>query len=258
MEGAGTLTAYWWNDLQSRPAWQQMAIDRALVDHASAHGTTVYRLYRWTGDTVSFGANEAARRTWDRERLERSKLPCVRRPTGGRGVWHDAADLTYAVTAPLAAFGDLRLAYRLIHERLAGAFRELALEASVAPASRRLVTLEPGACFDVAVGGEVLVSGRKTIGSAQALFGSSFLQHGAIARADRRSALARFRLASPPEAIAVQASDLPALDELGPAILAAWQAAGAVPAPASLTAWAAQASESYEARFDDPEWTWRR
>ena len=205
---------------ESRPAWQQMAIDRALVDHASAHGTTVYRLYRWTGDTVSFGANEAARRTWDRERLERAQLPCVRRPTGGRGVWHDAADLTYAVTAPLAAFGDLRLAYRLIHERLASAFRELALDASVAPAGRRPVTLEPGACFDVAVGGEVLVAGRKTIGSAQALFGTSFLQHGAIARADRRSALARFRLASPPEESPVPVSDLPAPDELGPAILA--------------------------------------
>ncbi|HEY8062870.1 MAG TPA: hypothetical protein VID74_08735 [Gemmatimonadales bacterium] len=258
MEGAGTLTAFWWDDVQSRPAWQQMAIDRALVDHASVHGTTVYRLYRWTGDTVSFGANEAARRTWDRERLERAELPCVRRPTGGRGVWHDAADLTYAVTAPLAAFGDLRLAYRLIHERLAGAFRGLSLDASVAAAGRRPATLEPGACFDSAVGGEVLVAGRKTIGSAQALFGASFLQHGAIARADRRRALARFRLASPPEASPGPVSELPALDELGPAILAAWQAAGAVPAPATLTAWADEASQAYQPRFHDPEWTWRR
>lgn len=244
--------------MQSRPAWQQMAIDRALVDHASAHGTTVYRLYRWRADTVSFGANEAARRTWDRERLERAELPCVRRPTGGRGVWHDAADLTYAVTAPLTAFGDLRLAYRLIHERLASAFRELALDASVAVTGRRPVTLEPGACFDVAVGGEVLVAGRKAIGSAQALFGTSFLQHGAIARADRRSALARFRLASRPEESPVPDSDLPGLEELRPAILEAWQAAGAVLAPASLTAWATEASETYRARFDDPEWTWRR
>jgi lipoate-protein ligase A len=258
VEGAATLKVFWWDDVVSRPAWQQMAIDRALVDHASAHDTIVYRLYRWTGDTVSFGANEAARRTWDRERLERAQLPCVRRPTGGRGVWHDAADLTYAVTAPLAAFGDLRLAYRLIHDRLAGAFRELALNASVAPAGHRPATLEPGACFDIAVGGEVLVAGRKTIGSAQALFGTSFLQHGAIARADRRSSLARFRLAVPPEVRAVPVSELPAADELGPAILAGWRAAGAAPVPASLVAWADEASRTYRTRYDDPAWTWRR
>jgi lipoate-protein ligase A len=258
VEGAATLTAFWWDDGVARPAWQQMAIDRVLVDHASAHGTTVYRLYRWVADTVSFGANEAARRTWDRDRLERAQLPCVRRPTGGRGVWHDATDLTYAVTAPLAAFGDLRLAYRLIHDQLATAFRELAIDASVAAAGRRPVTLEPGACFDIAVGGEVLVAGRKTIGSAQALFGTSFLQHGAIARTERRGSLARFRLVSSPEASPVPVSELPALDALGPAIVAAWRAAGAVPAPASLVAWADEASGAYRARFDDPAWTWRR
>jgi lipoate-protein ligase A len=235
-----------------------MAIDRALVDHASEHGTIVYRLYRWAGDTVSFGANEAARRTWDRERLERAQLPAVRRPTGGRGVWHDAADLTYAVTAPLAAFGDLRLAYRLIHDRLAHAFRQAGLEATVAPAGRRAATLEPGACFDVAVGGEVLVANRKTIGSAQALFGTSLLQHGAIARADRRSSLARFRLASPVDEPPVSAAELPPAAGLAATILATWRADGAAPIPAGLIDWVTAASGSYQARFDDPEWTWRR
>lgn len=258
MEGAAKLTTFWWHDVAARPAWQQMAIDRALVDHAAAHGTIVCRLYRWAGDTVSFGANEAARRTWDRNRLERAELPCVRRPTGGRGVWHDAADLTYAVTAPLAAFGDLRQAYRLIHDRLAGAFRTIGLGATVAPAGRRTVTLEPGACFDVAVGGEVLVANRKTIGSAQALFGTSLLQHGAIARADRRKSLARFRLACSPDEPAQAGSELPAADRLAEAILAAWQAGGAAPVASELVEWAVAAGESYRPRFDDPEWTWRR
>lgn len=235
-----------------------MAIDRALVDHAAAHGTAVYRLYRWSVDTVSFGANEAACRTWDRQRLERAQLPCVRRPTGGRGVWHDAADLTYAVTAPLAAFGDLRLAYRLIHERLAHAFREIGLAASVAPTGRRVATLEPGACFDAAIGGEVLVANRKTIGSAQALFGSNLLQHGAIARADRQGSLARFRLAFPLDQPSTSGVELPAADRLGAAILAHWQADGAAPVSESVIAWAEAASHEYRAHFADPAWTWRR
>jgi lipoate-protein ligase A len=235
-----------------------MAIDRALVDHAAAHGTTVYRLYRWSGDTVSFGANEAARRTWDRERLERAQLPSVRRPTGGRGVWHDAADLTYAVTAPLATFGDLRRAYRQIHERLAHAFQQIGLAAAVAPAARRAATLEPGACFDVAIGGEVLVANRKTIGSAQALFGSSLLQHGAIARADRQGSLARFRLAFPLDEPSNPGAELPAADQLGAAILATWQADGAAPVTERVIAWAEAASHEYRAHFEDPAWTWRR
>ena len=235
-----------------------MAIDRARVDHASARAATIYRLYQWAGDTVSFGANEAARRTWDREGLERAKLPCVRRPTGGRGVWHDAADLTYAVAGPLAAFGDLRRAYRLIHEQLADALRRLALDATVAPVGRRPATLEPGACFDVAVGGEVLVADRKTIGSAQALFGASLLQHGAIARADRRSSLARFRLAPVGDGPAVAGAELPAPGELAPAILDSWRADGAVAAPTDLVDWAEQASAAYRDRYQDPDWTWRR
>lgn len=250
---------YWWHDTVSRPAWQQMAIDRALVDHASAHSSVVYRLYSWEGDTVSFGANEAARRTWDRPRLERAQLPCVRRPTGGRGVWHDAADLTYAVTAPLAAFGNLRLAYRLIHERLASALARLGLDAQVAPVGCRPVTLKPGACFDTAVGGEVLVATRKTIGSAQALFGSSLLQHGAIARADRHRSLARFRLAVvDPDPPTNRGAELPPAAALTAAIVDTWQTDGAVAVGPQLIDWAVRVSETYRPRYQDPDWTWRR
>ena len=258
MEGAATLTTYSWPDAATRPAWQQMAIDRAMVDVASARGVVLYRLYRWNGHTLSFGANEAARRTWDRERLERAQRPCVRRPTGGRGVWHDADDLTYSVAAPVAAFGDLRLAYRLIHERLAAALRALGLDAGVAPPARRQASLEPGACFDVAVGGEVLVGGRKAIGSAQALFGSSLLQHGAIATADRRRPLARFRLASLPDPPVGAGADLPGAGELGPALVAAWQGDGARPVTPEIVEQTETACLAHRARFADPEWTWRR
>lgn len=250
------MSIWYWLDRTPRPGWQQMAIDRMLADHASSTQEVVYRLYRWEGDTVSFGANEAARRTWNREALERDRIAVVRRPTGGRGVWHDANDLTYAVTAPLARYGDLRLAYRSIHEQLAWALGDLGLEASLAPAGHR-ATLAPGACFEMAVGGEVMTRGRKTIGSAQALFGPAFLQHGAIALADRSSALARFRLDSPP------CARPPAAGQLDPtaaaaAILAAWSAAGAIEIPNDFPARTVAAAMEYAERFQDSGWTWRR
>ena len=246
-----------WNDTTPRAAAQQMAIDRTLADRAGADGTCVVRLYRWDGDSVSLGANEAATRTWDRERLERLKVPVVRRPTGGRGVWHDATDLTYAVTAPLASFGDLRTAYRVIHEQLARALASLGVTTSLAP-NRSRPTLAPGACFDLSVGGEVLVDGRKTIGSAQALIGKTLLQHGAIARADRGAALARFRLESSDTNPDIPAGGLPPPDQLAPEIAATWLADGATMAPGAIVRWAVDESATYLAHFQDPSWTWRR
>lgn len=246
-----------WDDATPRPAAQQMAIDRALADRAIADGTTVLRLYRWAGDSVSFGANEAATRTWDRERLERLKVPVVRRPTGGRGVWHDATDLTYAVSAPLSRFGDLRTAYRLIHEQLARALGRLHIVASIAQNHSR-PTLSPGACFDQSVGGEVLVDGRKTIGSAQALIGTALLQHGAVARADRSAALARFRLESPAIEPEDSSDELADPEALAGAILATWTDEGGEPAPSGLVARALRESDAWRARFQYPGWTWRR
>jgi lipoate-protein ligase A len=246
-----------WHDTTPRPTWQQMAIDRVLAERAARDGTCVYRVYRWERDTLSFGANEAARRTWDREWLERLQLPCVRRPTGGRGVWHDRDDLTYAVTAPLTFFGSLPLAYRLIHEQLARAMTRLGLTARLAPSGRR-PTLAPGACFDLAVGGEVIVNDRKTIGSAQALLGGALLQHGAIAVADRGAALARFRLESGDGRPAGGASGLPVATAIADAIVATWLAEGGEIVAAELVDWAVEESAIHQEQYQDPAWTWRR
>lgn len=234
-----------------------MAIDRALAERATMDGCSVLRLYRWQANSVSLGANEAATRTWDRERLERLKVPVVRRPTGGRGVWHDRTDLTYSATAPLAKFGDLHTAYRQIHEQLARALGRLGIAAELAPRSSR-PTLAPGACFELSVGGEVLVDGRKTIGSAQALIRTALLQHGVIARAGRGPALARFRLGSSDTNPDIPAGGLPPPDLLAQAITATWSDEGATIAPAGVVEWAVQESASYLAHFQDPIWTWRR
>jgi lipoate-protein ligase A len=251
------VTSFIWNDNRSRPAWQQMAIDRALAARAVGDGAVVFRLYRWSTSSVSFGANEQACRTWNRPALDDAGIPCVRRPTGGRGVWHDADDLTYAVTGPAATLGGLRLAYRVIHEQLAAALAAIGLAATIAPRAHR-PTLAPGSCFDLAVGGEVLVDGRKTIGSAQALIGGAILQHGAIARADRGGALARFRLPSGSVDRSREGRNLPDHATLARAIVDRWFDEGGCEIPGGLVAWAEEASASHADQFRDPLWTWRR
>ena len=247
-----------WLDTAPRPGWQNMAIDRALADRAGRDHVVCYRIYRWDRHTISFGANEAARKSWNRDALARAGVQCVRRPTGGRGVWHDRGDLTYSVTAPAAALGGLRLAYRVIHEQLAAALGGLGLAASLAAPGLRRPTLQPGACFDLAVGGEVLVGDRKVIGSAQAALGPALLQHGAIACADRQPSLARFRLHDPVATVDPTPGEFPAADIVANTILALWRRTGAEPAPPELVLAIEQDSATYGAHFRDQGWTWRR
>jgi lipoate-protein ligase A len=148
-----------------------MAADEALLDRVVRFGGAVLRLYRWDPPTLSIGRNQA----W-----VDSADPVVRRPTGGKAVWHEH-EVTYAVAAPIRVFGSLRNAYCAIHERLAAALRSMGIEASLAP-HRPAPSLRggPTSCFAAPVGGEILVNGRKLVGSAQVRRGHAFLQHGSI------------------------------------------------------------------------------
>jgi hypothetical protein len=149
-----------WTDLAPRPGWQQMALDEAAIDIARDEDVALLRLYRWETDTVSFGAHEMATRTWNRQALEAAGIPVVRRPTGGRAVWHDSDDLTYSSVARLPPGTALRDFYRTTHEELAAALDSLGVFTAMAPGLRRTPGLGSGACFDAAVGGEVLVPAR--------------------------------------------------------------------------------------------------
>lgn len=155
-----------------------MSVDQALLDEAGRTGASFLRLYRWSPPCLSFGRNEPVDR-YDRVAIERLGIDVVRRPTGGRAVWHDQ-EVTYAVAAPVAAFGTLRDSYRAIHERLAAALRSMGVSAALAPNPGTRFPLTGGSCFAGVAGGEVVVGGRKLVGSAQVRQGSAFLQHGSI------------------------------------------------------------------------------
>jgi lipoate-protein ligase A len=155
-----------------------MSVDMALLDRAEHHGEHWLRLYQWAPHCLSFGRHEPARTRYDTDRIRALGLDTVRRPTGGRAVWH-SRELTYAVASPCDRFGSLRQAYVEIHRLLAHALATLGARVSLAPRAR-ITPLNAGACFTQPVGGEVLVNGRKVIGSAQLRRGSALLQHGSI------------------------------------------------------------------------------
>jgi lipoate-protein ligase A len=162
-----------------------MAIDHALAECLEP-GAGVLRLYRWSRPTLSLGRNEPAA-VHPLDALRAKGLDLVRRPTGGRAVLHDA-ELTYAVAAPLVGWGT-RAAYRAINGALAAALRSLGAPVGLADEELPALAPDAGPCFGSPAAGEVVASGRKLVGSAQARIGGAFLQHGSILLGGSQQAL---------------------------------------------------------------------
>ena len=254
-------TAVRWRVLierQGRAAAENMATDQALLEESDRTGRAFLRLYRFDPRCISFGRNEPARERYDAGAIARLACDVVRRPTGGRAVWHEH-EVTYAVAAPVAAFGSLRDAYREIHQRLAAALQALGADATLAP--DRLPRPSTAvhrwhACFAAPSGGEVLVHGRKVIGSAQVRQGGALLQHGSILLDGSQEILTA--VSRKPQAASDGATTLSAalgrpvtFDEVADAIVATWGD------DATFTALHRPPPPS-TARFSDPAWTWRR
>jgi lipoyl(octanoyl) transferase len=184
---------------------ENMALDHALLRRAAATGRAVLRVYSWITPTLSLGRHQPARGFYDLTAIRKARLDVVRRPTGGRAVLHHR-EVTYSVTAPIltttSVNGRLRArdTYNAINRLLVGALRGLGVPAGLAPASGRRdeapsqVARAPrpseNPCFDVATEGEVVVSGRKLVGSAQWRDQDAVLQHGSLLIADDQALLA--------------------------------------------------------------------
>ena len=228
-----------------------MALDQALLEAADAQGRAFLRLYRWDPPCLSFGRNEPALTRYDRAGIAARGLAVVRRPTGGRAVWHEH-EVTYAVAAPIAAFGSLARSYRDIHARLARALRTLGADTRLAPAARA-ASLGAGACFAASAGGEVLVGGRKLVGSAQVRQGGAFLQHGSILLAGSQDMVRAVSVQPSPVSETTLSAELGrkvAFADVADAIVASWDE--------PLTPAAYRPLPSPTVPFSDPAWIWRR
>ncbi len=244
-------------DTDARAGADNMALDWTLL-RAAQDGIASLRLYRWSPPCLSFGRNEPATSRYDRDRIAALGLDTVRRPTGGRAVWHEH-EVTYAVSAPSALFGSLHEAYISIHGMLATALQRLGVPAKLAPRSHhRSVGPGGGACFAQPVGGEIVVGGRKLVGSAQVREGEALLQHGSILLEDGQDVVSQVirGVAEPPTATGLSAL-------LGRRV--AFTEVARVIAETAYDAWGTvwtraqpEPLEDATTRFRDPTWTWRR
>ncbi|MEP6744712.1 MAG: hypothetical protein ABJB33_04390 [Gemmatimonadota bacterium] len=246
-----------------------MSRDLALLDLAAERGVAFVRTYTWAPFTLSFGANEPALKRYDRGAIDARGLAVVRRPTGGRAVWH-AEELTYSVAAPDGILGTLAESYRIIHEVLADGLRSLArtptgpLALSLAHRPTAPLALDSGACFASPVGGEVISALGKVVGSAQLRERGAFLQHGSILLGNRQELVTEITRETPPATGAAALRDVlgraVAPGEVAEAIRTSFAARlGPLSTLDSelLTAFEVRAA-MHRPRFIDDAWTWRR
>ncbi|HEX4627493.1 MAG TPA: hypothetical protein VH137_01790, partial [Gemmatimonadales bacterium] len=68
---------------------ENMAIDATLRAEARRTGGAFLRLNAFSPPCLSIGRHEPAVRRYDRAAIARAGIAVVRRPTGGRAVWHE-------------------------------------------------------------------------------------------------------------------------------------------------------------------------
>lgn len=165
------------------PGSWNMALDEAIFKAVeSGSSPPTLRFYRWEPPAVSLGFGQATEASVNMDALAAEGFDLVRRPTGGKAALH-ADEVTYSLTARHGAVPggkSLLRVYRTVAEAFALGLGELGLAAALVPRKRDSLRVKTEVCFAVPSSYELMVAGRKILGSAQRRSRRAFLQHGSI------------------------------------------------------------------------------
>jgi lipoyl(octanoyl) transferase len=175
-----------WRLLQTQPAsgaWN-MAVDESILENArKGQVLPTLRLYSWNPPCLSLGYAQTIGDV-DLDLLGSRGWDIVRRPTGGKAILH-VDELTYSVTGPLSEprlMGSVIESYRCLASALLNALHRMDVPAK----AQSEVFAAPArgsngpVCFEVPSNYEIVVKGKKLIGSAQARKKEGVLQHGSL------------------------------------------------------------------------------
>lgn len=245
---------------------RNMALDEALMGRAARTGEAVFRAYAWSKPTLSLGRNQRARGAYAPGAARASGVEFVRRPTGGRALLHHR-EVTYSVTMPTASAAEAAAVYEFINTVLLAALARLGVPAQRGGAGGA-PSIPPGLrpCFDAPSEHEIVVNGRKLIGSAQWRRAGALLQHGSILIRDDQALigqLMRATLAVTPAAatLADSMGREPGLEEVAAVLresLAGAVGGGQMPATLAAEPEVEAEAARLEVRYSDDAWTWRR
>ncbi len=167
------------------PGASNMAVDWVLVDGvACGAAPPTVRIYGWRPPCLTLGRHQGVEAA-DAGFCRREGIDIVRRPTGGRALLHHL-ELTYAMAAPLGHDPlprGLQEAYRVLCSSLVAACGRLGVTAELTGGEVNLRLPGPRSvvpCFKAPASGEVVVDGRKLVGSSMRAHRGAILQHGAV------------------------------------------------------------------------------
>lgn len=172
-------------DTRIQDAALNMAIDEAvLLHHLQGQAPPTLRVFRWSQPSISLGRFQQIEREILVERCEQQSIALVRRPTGGRAVYH-RDEFTYSFVSS-RAYGipaGIVAAYAFLAKGLIAALAELGVRAEL---SEGRVSKEPSAaCFASSTQADLTSGGFKLVGSAQVWKEDALLQQGSLPLDDR-------------------------------------------------------------------------
>ncbi len=159
-----------------------MAIDEAIL-LACQQGLVppTLRFYGWDRPTLSVGLFQKLDVGFDLKECGRQSIGIVRRMTGGRAVLHDK-ELTYSVISktdtPLFPL-NIKGRYRVIAEAILRGLFHFGIKGEISTARTKKLP-KSSLCFSSSSWYEILIDGKKLVGSAQRVLVDAFLQHGSI------------------------------------------------------------------------------
>ncbi len=241
-----------------------MAIDLALAESVRTGGEPALRFYRWWPPCISFGRNQPARGYYDEGEAERRGIEFVRRPTGGRAVYHHH-EVTYSVAVPDRLLGGPRRTYRALHNALLAGLRLLGANTEIVDDSAHAMRPSTIPCFEEIDRGAIVSGRRKLVASAQLREAGVLLQHGSLLlTGDQSPTLELLRVRTLSESMETPAAldqllpHLPTWAELIESLVDGFERLlGVDLAQSELTDWERTRVIHHARRFSDRNWTWR-
>lgn len=165
--------------------YYNMAVDEAImIAHREEKVPPTLRFYRWQPPALSLGYFQKLQEEVDAEKCREKGIDIVRRLTGGRAILHDK-ELTYSININESLdilSGSVVESYKQISQGLVAGLKRLNIAAELKPRekNKKAPQGKSSACFDAPSWYEVVVEGKKLIGSAQTRKKGTVLQHGSL------------------------------------------------------------------------------
>ena len=160
-----------------------MALDSVMWEMAKkTPEIAVLRFYTWKPSGVSLGANQKPESLVNIEFCRKNNIPIVARVTGGSAIFHDR-EITYSFSSvnDEEIFVGPLTSYEKICGALSQGLKKLGIDAQWRGQSKgKEPSLTDRDCFSLSSRHDLVIDGRKIIGSAQRKDRISFLQHGSL------------------------------------------------------------------------------